>query len=342
MKNIHLLDQEERELYFRTAADKKGLPIEIIEKDFWVVWTLRVLFSLESLEPHLTFKGGTSLSKVYGVIERFSEDIDLAIERSFLSCKSLEPGSSNSQRDRVPKKIKKKCTEYVQGPLYEELKQAIRKELTTGEEWELSLSPDDGGSLLFKYPTKQSKNIYTPPHVILEMGACADSTPSSKHRVRSYVKEVLGSDVSEHSVEVRVLDIEKTFWEKAIILHQYSHWPENKADSKKFYRKARHYYDFFCLLNHKAKEQALSKDNLLEEAAAHNDLYYRYTWANHETPRRGTLSLIPPANILQLLQNDYHEMDGMFFNKETIPKWEEIIETIQSFQEEFNNGCDKA
>ena len=83
MNEIHLLSKDERELFFRTATDIKNMPFEIIEKDYWVVWVLERLFSLEKMKSHLTFKGGTSLSKVYGLIDRFSEDIDLSIEREF-------------------------------------------------------------------------------------------------------------------------------------------------------------------------------------------------------------------------------------------------------------------
>jgi hypothetical protein len=83
MNEIPLLTPDERELFFRTAADIQNMPFEIIEKDYWVVWVLERLFSLEKMKPYLTFKGGTSLSKVYGLIDRFSEDIDLSIEREF-------------------------------------------------------------------------------------------------------------------------------------------------------------------------------------------------------------------------------------------------------------------
>ena len=89
MSQIHLLPQNEREFFFRAAIDTKDMPFEVIEKDYWVVWVLKRLFSLEKMKPYLTFKGGISLSKVYGLIDRFSEDIDLSalfdFSRSFRS-----------------------------------------------------------------------------------------------------------------------------------------------------------------------------------------------------------------------------------------------------------------
>lgn len=83
MNEIHLLTTDERELFFRTAAEIMRIPFTIIEKDYWVVWMLERLFSLERLKSHLTFKGGTTLSKIYRVIDHFSEDIDLSIEKEF-------------------------------------------------------------------------------------------------------------------------------------------------------------------------------------------------------------------------------------------------------------------
>lgn len=83
MIELHKISNEERRLFFRTAAEESKISFEIIEKDFWVVWTLARLFSLSDLKSHLTFKGGTSLSKVYKLIERFSEDIDISIEKDF-------------------------------------------------------------------------------------------------------------------------------------------------------------------------------------------------------------------------------------------------------------------
>src|SRR3954447_21548042 len=84
MSEIHRLSSKERQIFFAEAETALGIPFPIIEKDFWVVWTLERLFSLEELKSHLTFKGGTSLSKVYGIIQRFSEDIDVSIEKEFL------------------------------------------------------------------------------------------------------------------------------------------------------------------------------------------------------------------------------------------------------------------
>lgn len=125
MKEIHLLSKNERGLFFKTASDIKEMPLEIIEKDYWVVWVLEQLFSLERLKPYLTFKGGTSLSKIYGLIDRFSEDIDLSIEREFFGFGALhdpENAPSKKKQNAIIDNLSKACATYVQTEMLADLK----------------------------------------------------------------------------------------------------------------------------------------------------------------------------------------------------------------------------
>ncbi len=132
MNEIHLLSKDERELFFRAATDIKNMPFEIIEKDYWVVWVLERLFSLEKIKPHLTFKGGTSLSKVYGLIDRFSEDIDLSIEREFFGFSAPhdpENAPSKKKQNASIDNLSKACSNYVQTQMLLDLKEAIAAKL---------------------------------------------------------------------------------------------------------------------------------------------------------------------------------------------------------------------
>ena len=132
MNEIHLLTQDERELFFQTAADIQNMPFEIIEKDFWVVWILGRLFSLEKVRPYLTFKGGTSLSKVYGLIDRFSEDIDLSIEREFFGFgtpNNPENAPSKKKQNLIIENLSQACANYVQNDMLHELTIAISTKL---------------------------------------------------------------------------------------------------------------------------------------------------------------------------------------------------------------------
>lgn len=249
MTELHLLTVTERGEFFEAAAEELGIPFEIIEKDFWVVWTLERLFSLTDLKDHLTFKGGTSLSKVYSVIERFSEDIDLSIEKEFFGY-----GNDNNPENAASKKKQRAaldslsvaCSQYIHNQLILTLGIAISEKLQISEGWHLEIDTDDsdGQTLQFKYPSTTDNNGYIRPSVKIELGARSEHWPVSKHIIQSYTKDALKEKVTEPEVWVKVLDAKRTFWEKATILHQYAHLPQEK---KLPARISRHYYDFFCL-----------------------------------------------------------------------------------------------
>jgi len=336
MTQLDLLSITEREPFFSAAAEEQNIPFEIIEKDFWVVWTLERLFSLIELSEHLTFKGGTSLSKIYNVIRRFSEDIDLSIEKSFFGFgehndpeKAL---SKNKQRISL-NTLSALCSKYVQNDLVENLTNAISKKLKTIEGWYLEIDADDpdGQTLQFNYPCTSEKNKYIRPSVKIELGARAEHWPVSKHKIQSYAKEALKEKVTEPEVWVKVLDAKRTFWEKATILHQYAHLPKDKRLPLRI---SRHYYDFFCLLNSDIKINAINEPKLLDRVAIHKSIYFASAWANYDSARKGSLKLLPPSILHDTLEKDYGLMRDMFFG--TIPDWNEILKVIGNFECEFN------
>ena len=184
MNEIHLLPQDERELFFRAAIDIKNMPFEIIEKDYWVVWVLKRLFSLEKMKPYLTFKGGTSLSKVYGLIDRFSEDIDLSIEREFFGFgepHNPENAPSKKKQNAIIDNLSKACSNYVQTEMLASLKETFAAELGTTDGWQIFSDPEDpdAQTLLFEYPSNTSKTGYIRPLVKIEIGARSEHWPVS-------------------------------------------------------------------------------------------------------------------------------------------------------------------
>ncbi|PIR22541.1 MAG: hypothetical protein COV44_07590 [Deltaproteobacteria bacterium CG11_big_fil_rev_8_21_14_0_20_45_16] len=335
MKEIYLLDQSERENFFRVAAETSKISFEIIEKDYWVVWTLERLFALEELKTHLTFKGGTSLSKAYRIIDRFSEDIDLSIERSFLGFgETRDPErqpSKNKQRETL-NYLSAACSTYVQNKMLTDLKTAIVEKLGTIDGWKVEVDASDSQTLNFEYPSVVPKNNYIRPFVKIEMGARSEHWPVSEHKIQSYVKEALQEKVHENDVILRVLNAERTFWEKATILHQYAHLPNEKSLPPRI---SRHFYDFFCLLISPVKEKALRDLSLLERVAIHKSVYFASGWANYKTARKGTLKLSPLPTLSKELKNDYALMEAMFFRDR--PGWDLILKTIEEFERDFNS-----
>lgn len=339
MKKLFLLPKDEREVFFRAAADVSGIPFEIIEKDYWVVWILERLFSLTELAPHLTFKGGTSLSKIYGVIDRFSEDVDLSIEKAFFGFdknNSPEVAVSRKKQNEILEKLVEACVQYVQGQLLTELSENISCELGTQEGWRLTLddSDPDAQSLSFQYPSISPKDGYIRPFVKIEIGARSEHWPVSERRLRSYATEALKGKVSDDEIAVRVLNAERTFWEKATILHRLAHLPDEKLLPA---RSSRHLYDFFQLLNSAIRIKAEKDVDLLERVAKHNSIYFAAKWASYDTARKGTLKLFPLARVLEGLERDYEQMEAMFYRTER-PKWALILKAIAEFELEFNGS----
>lgn len=231
--------------------------------------------------------------------------------------------------------LAKSCSLFVQNELLQNLKKAILVKMGTPIGWKIvfDTSDPDLQTLLFSYPTKSIINGYIRPVVKIEFGARAEHWPVSEHPIKSYAKEIFPEAIYEPEIYVRVLNAERTFWEKATILHQYAHIPEGKELKP---RNSRHYYDFYCLLNSQVKEKALSEMALLENVAKHKSIYFASGWANYGTARKGTLKLSPTPRIEKELKRDYVHMESMLFRD--IPAWETIVKAIDTFEKDFNDA----
>ena len=179
--------EADKQAYFELAADRKGLSKEIIEKDFWVCWTLKQLFNLSDIGQHLIFKGGTSLSKAYNVIERFSEDIDISIDKAYLGHshdRDPETAPSSKKQQALIKELSSTCRKFVGSKLINQLNQNITQSLKSIDApWKLELdsADKDGQSILFYYPTQHKKiySNYVQPAVKIELGARGAGNPTN-------------------------------------------------------------------------------------------------------------------------------------------------------------------
>ncbi len=326
----------DRAPFFIRAAEKLNMSPQIVEKDFWVCWTLGRLFSLPEVGPTLVFKGGTSLSKVYGVIERFSEDVDLSVDKTvlgFTGAKEPEKASSSNQQQKLIEQLAKTCLEFVQTRLVKTLQKDFASRLAKADAWSLEIDPldPDGQTLLFRYPSSVKGQGYINEFVKIEMGARSDHWPIHVNEVHSYLADVLPGVLKQPSANVKVLNAARTFWEKATILHMYANLPHGK---KIALRQSRHYYDFYRLLLSKHKNEALVDLPLLKRVAEHKRIYFRAAWAKYEEAAPGTLKLMPDDRVLTEMKRDYSQMKEMFFGIQ--PDWQDVIAGIDRFQKEFN------
>ena len=279
-----LTAQDQRAL-FAAAAERLLLPAYMVEKDAWVCWTLKRLFDLPAAREHFIFKGGTSLSKVWKVIERFSEDIDISLSRDWLGYAGAQDPevSSGKERKRRLDGLAEICAQKLSSEVLPALHTQFSKELG-GKGWSLKIAEDDAQTLLFFYPSVfvEAAGDYVRPVVRIEGGARSDCWPVTAQSLKPYIAEAFPEAFPQAAFTVPVLDAERTFWEKATILHAEAHRDAAKATPERF---SRHYADLAALAGHAVGKQALTRDDLRARVVAHKQVYFASAWASYETAR---------------------------------------------------------
>ena len=214
---------------FLGAATRLGTPEQNVEKDFWVAWTLDVLFNgLPAGHPRFLFKGGTSLSKAYGLISRFSEDIDITIFREDLGQAASIPeleALSRKKRQAKLDAIKNTCREYIQNTLAQQFGEVVRAALVdsnidvNGPNVVIDGDDADGQSLLFWYPSVTvGRDSYIRPAVKIESGAKSALDPHEDLNIVPYVSTEV-PQLALRAEHVTTVVAERTFWDKIIIVH---------------------------------------------------------------------------------------------------------------------------
>ena len=338
MDHFALLPAAERAIFFReTAARSQFGSATIIEKDFWVCWVLQRIFSSQTL-PGPLFKGGTSLSKVYKVIERFSEDVDIVLDRHALGFTGDQDPSNiagTNKRNRKLDELAGKCSETVQATVRDELQSSFRSILRDAD-WKLSEDPADADrqSLLFAYPLGLEPNLYglgayIRPVVRLEFGCRGDVWPSEQRSIQPYIADVLPGLLEQPAAEVHVLRPERTFWEKATLLHAVFH------SGKMARRLSRHHYDLSRLYRHDYGQAALKDIGLLASVVEHKKIFFREAAARYDLARPGSLRVCPPDTHLAQLRSDYRDMREMFFGE--APPFDQVIADLKDLEDRLNS-----
>jgi len=326
------LPTDERRLYIEQAAVRRNVSPVVLEKDFWVCWLLGVLFESE-FAGSLVFKGGTSLSKAFGVIERFSEDIDLSLSPAFL--KLPEAGTSRNQANQWMTKAEAACGNSVQTQIQPVMEAAVESVLGKNERtwFEFLTEPSTNSPvLLFHYPTSQPVGFeYLRRSVKLEFGSLTDQLPTGSHPIRPWIAEVLPDAFRDWQCEVVALEVERSFWEKATILHTEYHRPTNKPTPDRF---SRHYADTAALSKHPAASKAIEQDELRNRVVQWKSQYFGSSWANYDQAKPGTFRLVPPPERLPALQRDYQAMRDMYLTEPV--SFDEILATLADLEKRIN------
>ena len=329
---LSLTPRERLEL-LDAASQQRGLAPAILEKDYWVCKTLDALFALPELGTHLVFKGGTSLSKVYGLIDRFSEDVDISFHREFLGFgEEHDPeAAAGKEQTRRIEALQQACRDCIRERLQPTLREAIAALLGGTEGWSLEIDPLDAQTLLFHFPQAGGPGLsYIAPSVRIELGARSDHWPSEEREILSYLGKTFDPAIGKASV--RSLAAERTFWEKATLLHAEAHRPLDKPMPARY---ARHYHDLARLAESAVAERALADTALRERVVAHKAVYFRSGWARYNLAHPTSFRLLPPESRTAALEADHEAMIPMFFNPP--PPIAKVLNTLATLENRIRN-----
>lgn len=333
--------QELRHRICEEAEAELNLPAVSLEKDFWVCWILRKLYSIPEWSQNLTFKGGTSLSKCWDLISRFSEDIDIVIDKGFLGFGGSEspeeaPGNKKKKKRLADlKHVTHKRIHEELAPIFEE---KIASTLQESDSWDLTTASTaedpDGQTLLFKYPSVlDGGESYIRRVVKIEMGARSDNEPVLEENIHPYLFDVFPDILGPSDVCVKALAPERTFWEKAMLLHEETYRPPTKPRKP---RMARHYYDLWCLISKGIGDRAVERQDIFERAAVHRQIYFRWSWMDYNTLKKGKLRIVPGADQEAEWRRDYDSMQNEMFYGD-VPSFDEVLQVVGDFQQSFNS-----
>lgn len=327
-----MLPADERSQILRGLAPRMGRTAIVLEKDVWVCWVLQHLFTMPGRLP-MAFKGGTSLSKVFRAIDRFSEDVDITLDYRGLdaSADPFEEGLSGRQLRQLSEQLKGFVREHAHEVVAPYFNRLLVSQFGAGA-GRIDLSAD-GEQLRVHYPSVlEGSDGYVSDSVLLELGGRNITEPNETHEVRPDIAEHLPG--LEFPVAlVSVLSPERTFWEKATLIHVECNRGELRASAD---RLSRHWYDLDRLAAQDIGQRALKNRDLLADVVKHKKVFYNTGYANYDACLMGELRLIPDAAVLPALRDDFDRMvsAGMFIGD--APAFDAIIERLQALESAIN------
>jgi hypothetical protein len=332
MDKLARLPAQDRQDIFSEAAAQLGIRPTIIEKDFWVCVVLKLLFLKSRFGQSLVFKGGTSLSKAHGLIERFSEDIDLVLDWKIIGFGEglkdpMQIFDSKSKQDQFNKQINRQAADFIEKTLCPELDGLLRSE---GIGFSAAVDSADHHVINIQYSAAFSE-AYVHPEIRLEIGPLASWVPSATYTIRPYAYDVLPELFENPSCEVVAIAAERTFWEKATILHQEAHRQTQIPQ-----RYSRHYYDLYKLALSSIRASAFAQSSLLQDVVAFKQRFYPSAWARYDLAVPGTFKLLPTAQSqLGDLKRDYQEMQVMLFGE--APNFGSVLNELRKLEDDINS-----
>lgn len=327
MNRIINLSQDRRNLLFEATAREMKVSGVIIEKDFWVCVVLDYLLNKSKYKDFFIFKGGTSLSKCYGVIKRFSEDVDLVLKWDKLGFDDEEVYKvrSKNQDYKLEVLMNERGSIFIQNEIKNDLIQNLANKI---DNMEILSDENDPMVLYVKYP-QSYKDIYISSMVKLEIGPVAAKTPVETKTIEPYCFKYFNVD-NKKPFNVLIVSIARTFWEKVLILYAETNRPNEKKTPMRY---SRHYYDVYMIYKSSYFASILNSKYLFDEVKTFKLKYYRTAWSKIEDSSLGNLHIIPSFERLKEISMDYENMKDMIFDNR--PTFEEVIQGLIELEKEL-------
>lgn len=329
------LSRDDQSEALEVAAGRSGRPVHLLEKDIWVVWVLSAIYD-SSLAKTLTFKGGTSLSKVYKIIDRFSEDIDLTYDIRELVPDLLREGnpipSSSSQEKKITSAVRTRLPGWIKATVKPVIENALE---ANGLQANLRITGKDNEKLILAYPAVKTGTGYAAATIQLEFGARATGEPHQTHPVICDIVPFI-EEVVFPTAQPLVMAAERTFWEKATAAHVYCLQGRLRGE-----RYSRHWYDLAAIAKTAHFTNAIGDQQLAIQVAEHKTMFFSEKDAAGEKidyfkTTNGSLQLIPEGASLAALETDYAAMleDGLLAFDQ--PEFSVLMESCRAIQDQVN------
>ncbi|MBR5444392.1 MAG: nucleotidyl transferase AbiEii/AbiGii toxin family protein [Paludibacteraceae bacterium] len=338
MKYIDLSKEDRIDVLDRVSTELNIKQREVIEKDWWVTAVLRALFNLPYAQ-HLSFKGGTSLSKCWHLINRFSEDIDIAIDREYLGF------SGKLSRTQISDKLRRATCSFVRETMQYDLAEQLHKNGITKDKYQVnvditSISTTDPETININYDSaltfsvELENGLYILPKVKVEVSGRSMSEPVSEVPIESMIDYIYPkAPFAEPKFNVRTVLPERTFLEKIFLLHE-----EFAKDKEliKIERMSRHMYDIGQMLKTPIAESAIRNKQLYRQVVEHRRTFIGLRGFDYDSLYPNTLNFIPPTSIIEQWKADYENMLIHMIYGETV-SFEELVNNLFELNKCINN-----
>ncbi len=326
--DFYKLKSGQKEEIFEAIGNKKGIPGFAVEKDWWVVQVLNIIFRMD-VKEHLLFKGGTSLSKAWNLIERFSEDIDLALNREYLG---FDSGLISKAQVR---KLRTTSFDFVTTTFYETLQEEFEKngfEEAAFDFENLGDGDQDPISISIEYPCVMKYKSYVLPRVKVELGSRSLVEPYTNCNVVSFVgEEFPDRPFADTPIIIPCVNPERTYLEKLFLLHEEFQRPEDKIRVE---RLSRHLYDITRIFDSEHKPKAYEQV-LITSIIEHRERFSGMKGVDYNSLYPPNLNPIPPDRFIKNWEEDYKTMQTNMIPKDS-PGFEDLLNIVREATEEYN------